>query len=310
MGTILDEKQTRILAAQMQPKFLASISGSGEPNVVPVLSLCPYEPGVAGFAEFMLWKTKRNLKETGRAAILALDGGLNFFAAHGTFRGFETSGPVFEAMAGQPMFRYNPYNGIRSGGTIEIEGVDAEGRMPALSVLAAHLKAARLARAAASVGPRPAEPRTAAGSRSVPAPTMPAPVTEKFARLKALKAVAWPVYGETPGRAGGREAGGGNGPGAGDRAPGVRVLPAGGVVPLGLSGLVVADRAVAEAVPDGSRVAVAVITLDPVAYQVKGIARRWRGALLVDVTEAYTAGPPVPGALCPPTPSVACTPGL
>jgi len=72
------------------------------------------------------------------------------------------------------------------------------------------------------------------------------------------------------------------------------------VAPVGRSALVVADRTAASAVPDGSRVAVAVITLEPVAYQVKGTARRGRGALVIEVSEAYTAGPPVPGQLCPP----------
>ncbi len=265
MSVSLTERQTAILAGEMQPKFLASVSAAGEPNVVPVLSLCPCGPGTAGFAEFMLWKTKANLKETGRAAILALDAKLNYFTAHGQLTELVASGPLFDAMANQAMFRYNPYNGIRGAGSIELEAVDAEGRLPALAVLAAHLRAGRLARVAGGLTRREA---------------MPAPVVEKFSRLKALKAVAWPR----------RE---------GQRSCGVGVRPATGVAPVGRGGLVVADQAVAEAVPDGSRVAVAVITLDPVAYQVKGIARHWRGAILIDVTEAYTAGPPVPGQLCP-----------
>lgn len=264
MGVNLSDKQTALLAGEMQPKFLATVDRAGEPNVVPVLSLCPHGPGEAAFAEFMLWKSKANLKETGRAAFLALDAKLNFVAAHGSFGGFVTAGPLFDAMATQAMFRYNPYNGIRGAGKIDLEAVDAEGQVPMLAMLMTHLKAGRMAKAAE---------HTAAA-------TMPRQVTDKFGRLKALKALAWPVD-------------------AGSRKD-VRVLPAAGVGPVDRGRLVIADRVLAQAVPDGSRVAVAVITLEPVAYQVKGTAHNWRGGLLIDVSESYTAGPPVPGQLCPP----------
>ena len=259
MVTTLSERQTAILAGDMQPKFLASINAAGQPNVVPLLSIVPLEPGRAAFAEFMIWKTKANLLETGRTAFLAMDGKLNYVTATGRFTGFTKAGPVFDAMAIQSMFRFNPYNGLRAAGTIDIETVEAEGQIPTLGLVASHLKAGRLAKAAAGL----------ATSR-----VMPVQVAEKFSRLKAIKAIAWPVAG------------------------GVKVLPAAGVAPIGRGGLLIADPAVASAVPDGSRVAVSVITLDPNAYQVKGTARVWRGALVVEVDEVYTAAPPVPGRSC------------
>lgn len=282
MGVTLTGKQTALLAGDMQPKFLATISGAGEPNVVPVLSLCPYEAGKAAFAEFMLWKSKANLNETKRVALAALDAKLNFVTAHGSFGGFVVAGPLFEAMATQPMFRYNPYNGIRGAGSIDLEAVDAEGRIPMLTMLLKHLKAGRMAKAAAGMG----VVGLGSGSGTGRKDTMPRQVTEKFGRLQALKALAWPVAdgGSRKGKAGAD----------------IRVLPVAGVAPVGRSGLVVADKAIADKIPDGSRVAVAVITMEPVAYQVKGTARHWRDGLLIEVTEAYTAGPPVPGQLCSP----------
>ncbi len=295
MTVTLTDKQRQILAGNMTPKFLATLSADGEPNVVPVLSLCPVEPGVAGFAEFMLWKSRKNLDETRVAAFAALDMKLAYVSAHGDFRGIVTSGPVFDLMATQEMFRYNPYNGIRGAGTIGIEAVDAEGAIPTFTLLGRYLKARRAASSAVAAGPL--------DKRS---PAMPLRVADKFARLKALKAVAWVVNeggveGKVEGAArsavedtaGNRVASPGR---AGNgSARGVRVLPAGGVFPVGRQGLVVSDPALYSAVPEGSRVAVAVITLDPIAYQVKGAARRWRGVLLVEVDEAYTATPPVPG---------------
>jgi len=282
MVTTLSERQTAILAGDMQPKFLASINAAGQPNVVPLLSIVPLEPGRAAFAEFMIWKTKANLLETGRTAFLAMDGKLNYVTATGRFTGFTKAGPVFDAMAIQSMFRFNPYNGLRAAGTIDIETVEAEGQIPTLGLVASHLKAGRMAKAAAGAGagagtPPGAGARPAARSAVAGLATsrvMPVQVAEKFSRLKAIKAIAWPVAG------------------------GVKVLPAAGVAPIGRGGLLIADPAVASAVPDGSRVAVSVITLDPNAYQVKGTARVWRGALVVEVDEVYTAAPPVPGRSC------------
>ena len=278
MVTTLSERQTAILSGDMQPKFLASINAAGQPNVVPLLSIVPLEPGRAAFAEFMIWKTKANLLETGRTAFLAMDGKLNYVTATGRFTGFTKAGPVFDAMAIQSMFRFNPYNGLRAAGTIDIETVEAEGQIPTLGLVASHLKAGRLAKAAARAGTRAgAGARPSTGSAVAGLATsrvMPVQVAEKFSRLKAIKAIAWPVAG------------------------GVKVLPAAGVAPIGRGGLLIADPAVASAVPDGSRVAVSVITLDPNAYQVKGTARVWRGALVVEVDEVYTAAPPVPGRSC------------
>jgi len=282
MVTTLSERQTAILSGDMQPKFLASINAAGQPNVVPLLSIVPLEPGRAAFAEFMIWKTKANLLETGRTAFLAMDGKLNYVTATGLFTGFTKAGPVFDAMAVQSMFRFNPYNGLRAAGTIDIETVEAEGQIPTLGLVASHLKAGRLAKAAARAGAG-AGTRAGAGARPstgsavaglATSRVMPVQVAEKFARLKAIKAIAWPVAG------------------------GVKVLPAAGVAPIGRGGLLIADPAVASAVSDGSRVAVSVITLDPNAYQVKGTARVWRGALVVEVDEVYTAAPPVPGRSC------------
>jgi predicted pyridoxine 5'-phosphate oxidase superfamily flavin-nucleotide-binding protein len=272
MVTTLSERQTAILAGDMQPKFLASINAAGQPNVVPLLSIVPLEPGRAAFAEFMIWKTKANLLETGRTAFLALDGKLNYVTATGRFTGFTKAGPVFDAMAIQSMFRFNPYNGLRAAGTIDIETVEAEGQIPTLGLVASHLKAGRLAKAAARAGTPAGAGAPVAGLAT--SRVMPVQVAEKFSRLKAIKAIAWPVAG------------------------GVKVLPAAGVAPIGRGGLLIADPAVASAVPDGSRVAVSVITLDPNAYQVKGTARVWRGALVVEVDEVYTAAPPVPGRSC------------
>jgi len=151
---------------------------------------------------------------------------------------------------------------LRGAGTVRLVALGPAGRIPSASLLVAHMRAAAIARAAGSRG----------------GGLIPLTVAEKFRRLKAVKAVAWATTGPS--------------------GPVVHVLPAAGVGVAGRHTLVVADGQVAAAVPDRSRVAVAVITLDPVAYQVKGDARRQGDTLYVEVTHVYTATPPVPGRLC------------
>ena len=52
----------------------------------------------------------------------------------------------------------------------------------------------------------------------------------------------------------------------------------------------------ADTIPRATELAVSIITMDPVAYQVKGAyAGRKLGAGVVDVTESYSASPPLLG---------------
>jgi hypothetical protein len=264
MTQVLTHDHRLILAGETGPKFLATLSHDGRPNVVPVLSLRPWGAGAA-FADIMLAKTRANLTQTGRVALLAFDRQWNYFAAYGRLGELRARGLIFETLAAQPGLHPYPERGIRAAGTVDLESVEAEGWFSPLIFFFSHLSALRLARAGLKAGVI-AEAGT----------SMPLAVTETFARLGTAKAVAWPASG------------------------GVRILPTTGLVPAGPSTLIVADKTVATAVPGGSHVAAAVLTADLIAYQVKGLTRPWREALLIDITDVYTAGPPSPGRPCKP----------
>ena len=111
---------------------------------------------------------------------------------------------------------------------------------------------------------------------------MPIQVVEKFSRLRAAKALAWLDAGGHP-----------------------DCLPAFPMVPAGASRLVFGGAAEdMSGLTAGSRVAAAVLTMEPVAYQVKGDFAGLRSSLgrrlgVIDVREAYSACPPLPGERLP-----------
>lgn len=245
------------------PKFLATLGPDGRPNVVPVLSISPGDdPGVLLFGEFMINKTRRNLEANPRLAVLVVSQDLAFFTVRGRLVDFRRSGPEFDRVSSQPLFRYNPYTGLRSVGIMQVERASEIGHLSAaavvLSVLVRRLRAATAARAVHAEGKTTPFPR---------------PVREKFSRLKALKVLAW--AGE-------------------DGYPRVVLDP--GMVPGG-PGLVVHPGS---RLPGGIPLAAAVLTPDPVAYQVKGRLAGdggSTGARWLHVTEVYSACPPLPGEL-------------
>ncbi|MCX5772828.1 MAG: pyridoxamine 5'-phosphate oxidase family protein [Candidatus Hydrogenedentes bacterium] len=248
------------LSGETTPKFLATLDAAGRPNCVPVISLAPWDETTLVFGEFFMNKTRRNLLVNTKVGVAVINERLEGWSLKGTFLGFETAGERVEWLNQTPLFRYNAYTSARSVGTIAIEEVWA---LPALSRSRLVFDFARVRLLAALVKGRG---RTC----------MPGRVHEKFQRTKAVRALAF--RGE-------------------DGYP--RALPLVACVGAGSGRLVMRAPMV-----DGERVrlardtevAVAVITMEPIAYQVKG---RYRGGIagcgVVDLTECYSASPPLVG---------------
>jgi len=268
-GPTLDQDAITALAAGRAPKFLATRDVAGVPNVVPVLSLEAADERTIIFGEMMIWKTRRNLEADPRVAVLVLSADLRAWIVRGQFVGFQRTGPYFDRIMEGENIRYNAYGGIRSAGVIDVQHV---ARAPALSQTRILLDTARsrwLARRLSRT-----RPRTGA---------MPVQVQEKFGRLKAAKVVAFVDASGHP-----------------------DCLPAFPLVPAGAGTLILggpAARAL-EGLPPGSALAAAVLTPEPIAYQVKGTLdpsrpAAGRGLVVIDVSEAYSASPPLPGQLLP-----------
>jgi hypothetical protein len=258
----------RALAGARTPKFLATRSAEGVPNVVPVLSLEATDEQTIIFGEMMIWKTRRNLEADPRVAIMVLAPDLRGWTIRGRFVEFQRSGPYFDHIMASESVRYNAYGGIRSAGVIRVLAVTRAFRLSQGSLLLDTARSRWLARRLSGDGP--AEK------------VMPAQVVEKFSRLRAAKALAFL-----------------DGSGHPDCLAALPLVPAGparlvfGGAAQDLGGL-----------EPGSPVAAAVLTMEPVAYQVKGEFAGLRSSLgrrlgVIDVGEAYSASPPLPGARLP-----------
>ncbi|KPK21779.1 MAG: hypothetical protein AMJ76_01715, partial [Dehalococcoidia bacterium SM23_28_1] len=215
--------------------------------------------------EFMMWKTRRNLEVNPRVSVAVMTASQGW-VIRGDFLEFQRSGPHFDRIMAGDTFRYNAYAGIRNAGVIRVASVV---RAFALSRVTALLDMAR-ARWFARRARR----------RGVAAVTVPIPVRQKFARLKAAKFLAYL-----------------DGDGYPDIVPALSLIPADEQTFVFSSGA--AASALAELSP-GARVAASVLTFEPVAYQVKGEfmgLERSLGRLagVVAVQEVYSASPPLPG---------------
>jgi len=254
----------RALAGARTPKFLATRSADGIPNVVPVLSLEPADEHTIIFGEMMIWKTRRNLEGDPRVAVMVLAPDLRGWTIRGQFVEFQRSGPYFDHIMASENIRYNAYSGIRSAGVIRVLAVTRAFKLSQGGLLLDTARSRWLARRLSRDGP--AEE------------AMPVQVREKFSRLRAAKALAFLDASGHPDC--------------------LAALP---LVPTGPARLVFGGAAEdLDGLAPGSPIAAAVLTLEPVAYQVKGEFASLRPSLgrrlgVIDVREAYSACPPLPG---------------
>jgi hypothetical protein len=250
------------LAGEFTPKFLATLDGDGRPNCVPVISITPYEDDLLVFGEFMLNKSRKNLLTNDKVGIAVLTSMYEAWSIKGVFLGFETTGPRLDFANRLPMFRYNAYTGVRAAGLIRVTDVSEKRQLVKTRIL---WDFARVMAARTLLTPLRSKSRC-----------MPRPVQAKFGRLSAVRALAFKDADGFP-----------------------RALPLLACVAAGSRRLAFAANECApyrRAMAPGTELAVAIITMEPIAYQVKG---RYRGSPagigVLDITECYSASPPLVG---------------
>ncbi len=262
MTSMLDEEAHEALSGEMTPKFLATLDEAGRPNCVPVISIMPYREDLLIFGEFMMNKTRHNLRENAKVGITVLTAAYETWSIQGEFLGFETTGPGVDFVNSQPMFRYNAYTSVRAAGLIRVREVSTKSRFGKAQLLGGF----------GSVFTA----RTLLGLLGKRGRCMPRPVQGKFTRLSAVRAIAFKDADGSP-----------------------RVFPVLACVASGSKRLVFAWSgcgAYRGAMPAGTEVAVAIITTDPIAYQVKGRYEGTRAGIgIIDITECYSASPPLVG---------------
>jgi len=262
MAEMLQPDVREALAGEMTPKFLATLDETGRPNCVPIISIMPYKDDTLVFGEFMMCKSRHNLNVNPNVGITVLTAERDAWSIKGEFLGFETTGPSVEFVDSQPMFRYNSYTSVRAAGLIRIREVSDKHRFG---------KAALLGSFGCVFAARPFLNASSERDRC-----MPRPVQEKFGRMAAVRAIAFCDADGFP-----------------------RAFPVLACVAAGSRRLAFAWNgcdAYRGSLAVGSEVAVAIITMDPIAYQVKGRYIGNRGGVgIIEVSECYSASPPLVG---------------
>ena len=248
------------LKGEMTPKFLATRNTEGMPNVVPVVSLLPADdqPDTLFFGNFLLRKSIKNLEEDTRVGVLVITQALQGWILKGNFLGFQRTGPYVDQQMSSSLLRYNAYTGIRNAGIIRVRSVEEAFRISKLQVAKDYM----LARLVALRG-------SASGDGGV---EMPLPVRHEFAKMAAVKVLAW--VGE-------------------DAYP--IVVPALSLQPAKAESLVCWKGTRFPEPKQGALVASNILTFEAISYQVKG---HWTSAGrigTVQIQEVYAGGPPIPG---------------
>jgi hypothetical protein len=248
----------------MVPKFLATLDVTGKPNVVPIITLDAADERTLMFGELFLWKTKSNLETDPRVGVVVVTEDFRVWTIRGRFREFVDGGPYVERLNEKEMFRYNAYVGISRAGVIDVEEVTGEWKLSTLKI-AAELLPAKAARCFV---------RGSGGKR------LPSRVAEKFARTQAVKVIAFQGPAGYP-----------------------QIVPLFSLLPARSQTMIFGTRLFAGPLRDlhsDAQVAASVITMDPIAYQIKGVytGRRFTPAGRIGtirVNEVFSASPPLAG---------------
>ncbi len=247
----------------MIAKFLATRDPDGGVNAVVVITLQPSPDDRRDrliFGEWLMWKSRRNLKERRQVAAAAVNMKLEMVTLTGDFAGFQENGPYVDAINSSEFLKYNAYTGVRSAGMIDVREVSEVARAGYARVAAdlAYLQARRLFSGDDS-------------ERIIP----PA-VKAKFISPTSVKALA--LLGE-------------------DGYP--RIFPTLAVAGGGGDSLLLRASPYNRGLLDAdlpARAALCVLTMKAVSFQVKGELRRAGGKLLrMKVDQVWNSSPPLAG---------------
>ncbi|MDD5222507.1 MAG: pyridoxamine 5'-phosphate oxidase family protein [bacterium] len=262
MTAQLDDRLFEALKGEMVPKFLATQDESGVPNVVPIITIQPYDRETLIFGNFLMDKTEKNLQQSKDVSVTFITENLFGATIHGRFQGFQKVGEYADMISSGAFIRYNAYTGIRNAGSIKISDISEVFQLSKLDVLFGNL-ASKLRR-----GPGRRQTRNQAVMHPL--------VMKKFGLIPAVKVIAFRDDRGFP-----------------------SAVPVMSVQPAAPDVLVFQKKPMGPYLKDlreNARVAACVITMEPVAFQVKGTYRDLspkQGAIVLD--QAFHASPPFVG---------------
>ena len=110
-----------IIATPDSTKMMATVDENGFPNIATVGSITAIDSETIAFAELFIKKTKSNLENTKKVAIIIFKGPMTGYQLKGTFAGFQTSGPIFDNFSEKVMNAMKLQ--IKSVGIINVDNV-------------------------------------------------------------------------------------------------------------------------------------------------------------------------------------------
>jgi hypothetical protein len=245
------------------PKFMVTKNSDDEPNVVPVMSWTVYKEKTLVYGDFMTFKSRKNLNEGNtEMSLLVFTTDLDSWLIKADFESYHRNDEVYEFIAQTPLFRYNQYTNARGAGVAEAFWASQKYGISKVAVLSAFIKAKM-------AGRKVPTQETEEGN-------MPLNVIERLSQMAAVKIIAYISEDGYP-----------------------VAFPEFGMVPVSSNRIVVKrgeEKRRGFELKDGMRVAIALVTLEPAAFQLKGYFREIDESTgYIELDRVYTCSLPRPG---------------
>ena len=247
----------------LTPKFMVTKDSEGEPNVVPVLSWTVYQDNTMVYGDFMTFKSKKNVNDGNtQMSIVVFTTDLDSWLIKADFESYHRNDDIYEFIAQTPLFRYNQYTNAREVGVAEAFWASPKYGISKMAVLSAFLKAKMAGRKVPTV-------ESEEGN-------MPLNVMKRMAQMAAVKIIAYVDEDGYP-----------------------VAFPEFGMLPVSSNRLVIKrgeEKRRGFTLKDGVRVAIALVTLEPAAFQLKGTFREIDDSTAyIELDRVYTCSLPRPG---------------
>jgi hypothetical protein len=260
---VLNQELIDAIQVFMTPKFMVTKDSNNEPNVALVMTWTVYDENRLVYGDFMTVKSRENLVNGNQQmSILVFTLGLDSWLIKADFESFHRNDDVYEFMAQTPLFRYNQYTNARAAGVAEAISASQKHSISKFAVLSSYIKANMAKRNV------PIE-KTYEGN-------MPKNIYDAFSKMAAVKVLAfidddgYPV-----------------------------AFPEFGMLPVSSNRIVVKRKEEKRRgfhLHEGQRVAISLVTLEPAAFQLKGIfheINKSTGYICLD--RVYACSLPRPG---------------
>jgi hypothetical protein len=261
---LLSKELFKLYSEPMIAKFMATTDRENRPNIAFIASIDTWEPtsDFIIFGEFLMVKSLENLGVHKKISTLVMNIDLEFGQVLGDFNDdLQNKGPYFDKISYNEMFRYNAYTKIRTAGTIAVKKQYPIKKVGKLGIVKDLLSVK-------------GKMKRFAGNGGV---SLPFTVYEKYNQMQAIKVMAYtPAESDYP-----------------------FISPVMSLYPIDRNSFAfkVSDyNEELSTLTDGTEVAVMVLTMDPIAYQAKGVLDSFDGKYgRIIITEAYNSSPPLAG---------------